>query len=259
METKFGSVSRDAKKGRRSGPLLHVLIANVDQRMAEFLRVSLEKNQILVDSAADIFDALFGDSEEIYDCIVMNADPLVIREIRSAASGDHSILAIVDDATVDARVQALESGADDCLKSPFAISELVARIRALSRRAKRGVSTTSASDSLRDFEYIGDLKLVKRSDRNVALTHTEDMILGHLLENLGCVVTSSELAFRLWGLRSGDRTNLVAVHVANLRRKIDRGHNHRVIHTARGRGYFAHSRDRLGDADFADELSRVRN
>jgi DNA-binding response OmpR family regulator len=155
------------------------------------------------------------------------------------------ILAIVDESTVDARVRALDSGADDCLKSPFAISELVARIRALSRRSKRASSSDVDSYDLHDFEYIQDLKLVKRSDRNVSLTHTEDVILSQLLQSIGSVLDSSELAFRVWGSRGGDKTNLVAVHVANLRRKVDRGHPYRLIHTARGRGYFVNTREKL--------------
>ena len=227
---------------------LHVLVANVEHRMAEFLRVSLEKNGVVVDQSGDVFDSVFGDSDERYDCIVMQSDPLVIRELFSSGSMQGGILAIIDDATVDARVRALESGADDCLKSPFAISELIARIRVLSRRTKCSISTNAASQAVHDFEYIEDLKLVRRSDRNVALTHIEGMILAHLLQNVGTVVSSSELAFRLWGPRGGDRANLVAVHVANLRRKVDRGHASRVIHTARGRGYFAHNRDRHGDS-----------
>jgi DNA-binding response OmpR family regulator len=108
-----------------------------------------------------------------------------------------------------------------------------------------GASRSSALDVLHDFEYVKDLKLVKRSDRNIALTHTEDVILGYLLESIGSVLNSSELAFRIWGSGGGDKTNLVAVHMANLRRKIDRGHPYRLIHTARGRGYFINTRDKL--------------
>jgi two-component system copper resistance phosphate regulon response regulator CusR len=127
---------------------------------------------------------------------------------------------------------------------PFAISELVARVRALSRRTKRASSSKSDVVSLHDFEYVRELKLVKRSDRNVSLTHTEDVILRELLASIGSILSSSELAYRAWG-SSEDKTNLVAVHMANLRRKVDRGHPYRLIHTARGRGYFIDTRDKL--------------
>jgi DNA-binding response OmpR family regulator len=213
--------------------------------MAEFLRASLEKHGISVEMEADVFDALFGESEAERDCIIMHADPVVINELTTGSFLDIPILAIVEEGTVEARVRALDAGADDCLKSPFAISELVARIRALSRRSRMGASRSSALDVLHDFEYVKDLKLVKRSDRNIALTHTEDVILGYLLESIGSVLNSSELAFRIWGSGGGDKTNLVAVHMANLRRKIDRGHPYRLIHTARGRGYFINTRDKL--------------
>lgn len=222
-----------------------VLVANLEQRMAEFLRVSLEKNGMSVEIESDVFDALFGESETRRDCIIMEADPVVISELTSGSFLDIPILAIVEEGTVEARVRTLDAGADDCVKSPFSISELVARIRALSRRPRAGASRSSTADVLHDFEYVKDLKLVKRSDRNVALTHTEDVILGYLLESLGNVLNSSELAFRIWGSGGGDKTNLVAVHMANLRRKIDRGHPYRLIHTARGRGYFINTRDKL--------------
>ena len=227
------------------GARLKVLIANLELRMAEFLRSSLEKNGIAVEIESDIFDAVFGDLEENFDCILMQSDPITLQELCSAGGLDSPILVIVEEATVDARVRALDAGADDCLKSPFAISELVARIRSLARRARRTSASDTTASTLHDFEYVRDLKLVKRSDRNVALTHTEDVILGQLLENVGSVLNSSELAFRVWGSRGGDKTNLVAVHVANLRRKIDRGHPYRLIHTARGRGYFINTREKL--------------
>ena len=222
-----------------------VLIANIENRMAEFLRASLEKHSIDVEIEPDIFDAIFGDSEKKWDCVIMESDEIVMSELLASSAMRIPILAIVDESTVDARIRALDSGADDCLRSPFAISELVARIRALSRRIQRTSSSESRSPDLHDFEYIKDLKLVKRSDRNVSLTHTEDVILSQLLQSIGTVLDSSELAFRVWGSMGGDKTNLVAVHVANLRRKVDRGHPYRLIHTARGRGYFVSTRDKL--------------
>jgi DNA-binding response OmpR family regulator len=176
-------------RGTATGQATHLraLIANVEIRMAEFLRSSLEKNGISVEIESDIFDAVFGDSEEGFDCIIMQADPVTLQELCATGQSDSPILAIVEEATVDARVRALDAGADDCLKSPFAISELVARIRSLARRFRRTSASEATVSALHDFEYVRDLKLVKRSDRNVALTQTEDVILGHLLENVGNV------------------------------------------------------------------------
>jgi two-component system, OmpR family, copper resistance phosphate regulon response regulator CusR len=232
-------------KGSDPSVQMRVLVANVEQRMAEFLRASLVKHGIVVETAADVFDAIFGDTENDYDCIILQADPGVMNELFASSAVTVPVLAIAEENTVDARVRALDAGADDCLKVPFAVSELVARIRVLCRRRARFSKSHEMADDLHDFEYVRDLKLVKRSDRNVSLTHTEDIILGQLLQKVGTVMESSEIAFRVWGSRGEDRTNLVAVHVANLRRKIDRGHPYRVIHTARGRGYFVNTRDKL--------------
>jgi two-component system copper resistance phosphate regulon response regulator CusR len=232
-------------KGSEANVQMRVLVANVEQRMAEFLRASLVKHGIVVETAADVFDAIFGETENNYDCIILQADPGVMNELFASSAVTAPVLAIADENTVDARVRALDAGADDCLKIPFAVSELVARIRALRRRSSRFSKSHEMTDDLHDFEYVRALKLVKRSDRNVSLTHTEDIILGQLLQKVGSVMESAEIAFRVWGSRGQDRTNLVAVHVANLRRKIDRGHPYRIIHTARGHGYFVNTRDKL--------------
>ena len=242
-ESSFNSGGKS--KGTDPNVQMQVLVANVEQRMAEFLRASLVKHGIVVETASDVFDAIFGDTENDYDCIILQADPGVMNELFASSAVNVPVLAIADENTVDARVRALDAGADDCLKIPFAVSELVARIRALSRRSTRFSKSHEAADDLHDFEYVRALKLVKRSDRNVSLTHTEDVILGELVQKAGTVMESAEIAFRVWGSRGEDRTNLVAVHVANLRRKIDRGHPYRVIHTARGRGSFVNTRDKL--------------
>ena len=242
-ESSFNSGGKS--KGTDPNVQMQVLVANVEQRMAEFLRASLVKHGIVIETASDVFDAIFGDTENDYDCIILQADPGVMNELFASSAVNVPVLAIADENTVDARVRALDAGADDCLKIPFAVSELVARIRALCRRSTGFSKSHEAADDLHDFEYVRALKLVKRSDRNVSLTHTEDVILGELVQKAGTVMESAEIAFRVWGSRGEDRTNLVAVHVANLRRKIDRGHPYRVIHTARGRGYFVNTRDKL--------------
>ena len=244
LHGRAGSSSKSSLRDVADRGLMDVLIAGVEPRMAEFLRASLAKHGVSVEIYEDVFDAIFSGSDKKYDCIIMQSDPVVMSELFAGASLEMPVIAIVDEGTVDARVRALDSGADDCLKVPFAISELVARVRALSRRTKRASSSKSDVVSLHDFEYVRELKLVKRSDRNVSLTHTEDVILRELLASIGSILSSSELAYRAWG-SSEDKTNLVAVHMANLRRKVDRGHPYRLIHTARGRGYFIDTRDKL--------------
>ncbi|HIL00571.1 MAG TPA: response regulator transcription factor, partial [Myxococcales bacterium] len=121
-------------KGSEANVQMRVLVANVEQRMAEFLRASLVKHGIVVETAADVFDAIFGETENNYDCIILQADPGVMNELFASSAVTAPVLAIADENTVDARVRALDAGADDCLKIPFAVSELVARIRALCRR-----------------------------------------------------------------------------------------------------------------------------
>ncbi len=136
---------------------------------------------------------------------------------------------------VDDRVRGLDAGADDYLPKPFAFQELLARLRALSRRR---VQTSDALEMMVD-----DLRLDvrrRRAERNgtpIDLSPKEFALLEFLMRNQGRVVTRTQILDHLWGYDFATDSNLVDVYVAYLRRKIDKGHDQKLIRTVRGVGY----------------------
>ena len=173
-----------------------------------------------------------------YDCIVLDyrlprLNGLeVCREIRkNKISTPILMLTVVD--SVDIKVQCLDAGADDYLTKPFSFSELLARIRALTRRA----SFTS------NIIQVGDLVLnplsrtVTRGDKRIYLTPREYDLLYFLMVNQGRVVTRMEIAENVWGINFDRGTNYVDVYINYLRKKIDSGFSRKLIHTVRGVGY----------------------
>jgi DNA-binding response OmpR family regulator len=136
---------------------------------------------------------------------------------------------------VDDRVRGLDAGADDYLPKPFAFQELLARLRALSRRR---VQTSDALEM-----KVDDLRLDvrrRRAERNgtpIDLSPKEFSLLEFLMRNQGRVVTRTQILDHLWGYDFATDSNLVDVYVAYLRRKIDKGHDRKLIRTVRGVGY----------------------
>ena len=159
----------------------------------------------------------------------------VCRELR-AAGDDLPILVLTARHTVADRVAGLDAGADDYLVKPFALEELLARLRALLRR-----SEASADEVL----TLGDLTLapgpclVDRAGAPVELTRTEFNLLELLLRNAGQVLTRELILDRVWGYDFQTTSNSLEVYVGYLRRKTEAGGGERLIHTVRGVGYVA--------------------
>ena len=156
----------------------------------------------------------------------------VCRRLRD--DGDVPILILTARDALDARVEGLDSGADDYLVKPFERDELLARLRALlRRRPPRGSA----------FLVVGDLRLnpdtreVVRGERALDLTAREFELLEHLMRNERIVVSRQALLDEVWGYHPFAETNTVDVFISNLRRKLEAGGEPRVLHTVRGAGY----------------------
>jgi DNA-binding response OmpR family regulator len=144
------------------------------------------------------------------------------------------ILILTARESTEDKVRALDSGADDFLTKPFSFDELMARMRALMRRAKGHVSEKVA---------IGDLLInistrdVSRGGKQVSLTPTEFDVLTLLIENPERVLSREEISMSLWNSNETSLSNVVDVHISNLRKKIDDDHAQKIIRTVRGLGY----------------------
>jgi len=156
----------------------------------------------------------------------------VVRTLRSRGS-QTPILILTTMSGIDDRVEGLEAGADDYLVKPFALSELIARVNALTRRAARSATKIAAGGL--EMDLIG--RTVMREGKPVDLQPQEFRLLEYLLRNAGRVVTRAMLLEHVWDLHFDPRTNIVETHMSRLRAKIGRDFGTETIHTVRGAGY----------------------
>ncbi|MDP7552862.1 MAG: winged helix-turn-helix domain-containing protein, partial [Nitrospinaceae bacterium] len=170
----------------------------------------------------------------ILDLMLPKMDGLeVLSELRGGKK-DVPILLLTAKDTVEDRVTGLNRGADDYLTKPFAFSELLARVRVLLRRGKAEVKTEL---------QIADLSLnlvshkVNRGGGEVELTGKEYSLLEYFMRNQGKVLTRTMIAEHVWDYNFDTFTNVIDVYVNHLRKKVDRGHSKKLLHTLRGVGY----------------------
>jgi len=221
---------------------MKILVVDDERAVRESLERALELEGYDVELAADGEAALerLGAAPPadavILDVLMPGIDGLeVCRRLR--ASGDAvPVLMLTARAEVDSRVAGLDAGADDYLPKPFALAELLARLRALLRRAANG---DDASDVLRfaDLELDLGTREVRRGSRSIELTRTEFSLLELFLRNPRQVLTRSIIFERVWGYDFGPTSNSLDVYIGYLRRKTEDGGAPRIIHTVRGVGY----------------------
>jgi DNA-binding response OmpR family regulator len=215
-----------------------VLVVEDDDEIAQVLQRSLRLEGYEVRIASDGEQALAMHAEYVPDVLVLDlglpkVDGIeVARQVRAA--DDVPILMLTARDAVEARVEGLDSGADDYLVKPFERQELLARLRALlRRRPPRG----SASLVVGDLSLNPDTHEVARSDRVVELTQREFELLEYLMRNERIVVPRQRLLEEVWGYDPFATTNTIEVFVSNLRRKLEAGGESRLLHTIRGAGY----------------------
>jgi len=215
-----------------------VLVVEDDEEIAGVLRRSLRLEGYEVKLADDGVSALEQSSVFEPDAVILDLglprlDGVeVARRLR--AGGDVPILMLTARDSLEARVEGLDSGADDYLVKPFERQELLARIRALlRRRPPRG----SASLVVGDLRLNPDTREVYRGDRPIDLTSREFELLEFMMRNERLVVSRERLLDDVWGYAPLAETNTVDVFVSNLRRKLEAGGDPRILHTVRGAGY----------------------
>jgi two-component system, OmpR family, response regulator MprA len=222
---------------------MRVLVVDDDPAVRDSLRRSLAFNGYEVDVAADGEEALRRLGERRPDAVVLDVmmprlDGLATCRALRAAGDDVPVLMLTARDEVSDRVAGLDAGADDYLPKPFALEELLARLRALLRRTG---SRAEEGPELR----LGDLTLdpgtrdVRRGDRPIRLTRTEFSLLELLLRHPRQVLTRDRILEEVWGYDFPTTANSLEVYVGYLRRKTEAEAEPRLIHTVRGVGYVA--------------------
>ncbi len=219
-----------------------ILVAEDDRGVRDALDRALRFEGFDVHMAADGAEALEWVASEQPDAIVLDVmmphvDGLTVcRRLR--ARGDHTpILILTARQEVSDRVAGLDAGADDYLVKPFALEELLARLRALLRRTS--VVSPSTTLQVADLTLDPSTRTVHRGGRTISLTKTEFDLLELLMHNAGIVLTRDLIYERIWGYDFETTSNSLDVYVGYLRRKTEEGGEHRLIHTVRGVGYVA--------------------
>ncbi|MEZ5281058.1 MAG: response regulator transcription factor [Acidimicrobiales bacterium] len=217
-----------------------ILVVDDDRGVRTSLERALIFEGYVVDTASDGVKALDQLDESIsamvLDVSMPNMDGLeVCRRVR-ASGADLPILVLTARHTTSDRVAGLDAGADDYLVKPFALEELLARVRALLRRVDKR-STESDELAFGDMRLDRGTRMVHRGDRRIDLTRTEFALLELLMERPGQVLTRDQIYEHVWGYDSSTSSNSLEVYIGYLRRKTEEGGEPRLVHTVRGIGY----------------------
>jgi two-component system copper resistance phosphate regulon response regulator CusR len=220
---------------------MKLLLIEDEPKTVQSLRQGLEEDGYEVDIA---YDGLIGKQLAknntyqliISDIIIPGINGIELcREIRN--SGDATpILMLTALGTTDDKVTGLDAGADDYLVKPFEFKELLARVRALTKRGA-GILHTSQTLKFADVEVSLDAKTVHRAGNKINLTAREFNLLVYLIRNQGRVVSKVEIAEQVWDIGFDTGTNIIEVYVNYLRKKLDKDYPVKLIHTQFGMGY----------------------
>jgi two-component system response regulator MprA len=220
----------------------HVLVVDDDKAVRESLRRSLEFNGYQVALAGDGAEALAGIANHDPDVVIMDVmmprlDGIEATKALRAAGNDVPILVLTARDAVGDRVDGLDAGADDYLTKPFALEELLARLRALLRRAAPLGEEDEETLTFADLSMNTTTREVSRGDRAIELTRTEFTLLEMFLRRPRRVLDRSFILEEVWGYDFPTTANSLEVYVGYLRRKTEAEGEARLIHTVRGIGY----------------------
>jgi two-component system OmpR family response regulator len=219
---------------------MRILVVEDDRKVARFVRQGLEEEGHAVDVAPDGDEGAMLAHVNPYDVIVLDVQLpkknglQLAAELRREGSTVPILMLTARDSTQDV-VRGLDAGADDYLTKPFAFDELLARVRAVGRRGSAAV----AGSTLRfdDLEVDRVHHRATRGGRLLDLTPREFRLLAFFLERPDEVVTRTELLEKVWDMSFDPGTNVVDVHVSNLRKKLEESGRARLIQTVRGVGF----------------------
>ena len=218
---------------------MKILVIEDDPTVGQFVKRGLEEQRWGVDLATD------GETGErmaaggAYDVVILDMrlpgrSGLEVLNGLRARGVDRPVLVLTAQDAVDAKVTALRAGADDYVTKPFAFEELLARVEAVARRPR---SIAPPTLRVADLELDQALREVRRAGERVELTPKEYAVLEYLVRHAGRVMSRTLITEYAWGYHFDPGTNIVDVVITHLRKKIDAGHERKLIHTVRGVGY----------------------
>jgi two-component system copper resistance phosphate regulon response regulator CusR len=220
---------------------MKILVVEDEPKLASFVKKGLEEQSCEVDVA---FDGQIGRTMALnnsYDVIVMDVNlPKmngfdVVQSIRQEKNRT-PVLMLTAMGSVDNKLTGFEAGADDYLVKPFEFRELMARLRALTKRNSEGSMQANVL-KVADLELDLNEKIARRSDKRIELTAKEFGLLEFLMRNRGRVVSRIDIAEKVWDIHFDTGTNVIDVYVNFLRKKIDKDFPKKLIHTVIGMGY----------------------
>lgn len=218
---------------------MRILVVEDEAKVASFIRRALEEESYAVDICANGAEGLERGRSGSYDLIVLDvmlpsiSGIEVVKELRRQKIAV-PVLLLTAQSRTEQKITGLDAGADDYLTKPFAIEELLARVRALLRR---GGGEAGGALQIDDLALNPATREVTRGGQTIELTTKEYALLEYLMRNPGRVLTRPMIAEKVWNQGFDTYTNVIDVYMSHLRAKIDKGRSRRLIHTVRGSGY----------------------
>ncbi|GAA1794318.1 response regulator transcription factor [Nocardioides hankookensis] len=226
---------------RPDGTPLRVLVVDDEVNIAELVSMALRYEGWEVRAAHTGSKAVAAAKDLKPDAVVLDMmlpdfDGLEVLRRMRATQPDLPVVFLTARDAVEDRIAGLTAGGDDYVTKPFSLEELVARLRALMRRAGAQQAVTSSVLTVGDLELDEDSHEVRRAGQDVTLTATEFELLRFLMRNPRRVLSKAQILDRVWNYDFGGQANVVELYISYLRKKIDAGHEP-MIHTMRGAGY----------------------
>ena len=218
---------------------MKILVIEDDPTVGQFVKRGLEEQRWGVDLVTDGEEGERWAQSAGYDLIILDmrlpgkSGLEVLRALR-AKGFERPVLVLTAQDAVDAKVQTLRAGADDYVTKPFAFEELLARVEALARRPK---ALASPTHTVGDLVLDQNTREVRRAGHPIELTPKEYAVLEYLMRHEGRVMSRTLITEYAWGYHFDPGTNIVDVVINHLRKKIDAGHDRKMITTVRGVGY----------------------
>ena len=217
---------------------MKILVVEDDESVARFLTQALRENGYEIELAGDGNAAISRGADRSFDAILLDVmlpqiDGFTVCRRLRGRDVETPILMLTARDTLEDKIEGLDAGADDYIVKPFAIGELLARLRAMLRRQNQSNSVLEVADLQLDCAT----RVANRGGKRIDLSATEYALLEFLMRHAGKVMPRAAILDHVWQYDFAGNDNVLEVYISYLRRKIDKYHEPKLIHTVRGAGY----------------------